>query len=66
MSVVVREDRTLVPLCPHCAAELREILATTPGVQGSAAFSFGKRHVYACPSCRKTLGVSHRKGFWMG
>ena len=19
-----------------------------------------------CPSCRKVLGLSHRKGFWMG
>jgi hypothetical protein len=27
---------------------------------------FGKRYVYFCPKCRKVLGVSHRKGFWMG
>jgi len=26
----------------------------------------GKRYVYSCPECRKVLGVSHRKGFWMG
>ena len=27
---------------------------------------FGKRYIYFCPECRKVLGVSHRKGFWMG
>jgi len=26
----------------------------------------GKRYIYFCPNCRKVLGVSHRKGFWMG
>ena len=27
---------------------------------------FGRRYVYFCSRCRKILGVSHRKGFWMG
>jgi hypothetical protein len=27
---------------------------------------FGKRYIYFCPACSKVLGVSHRKGFWMG
>jgi len=27
---------------------------------------FGKRYIYFCPTCSKVLGVSHRKGFWMG
>ena len=26
----------------------------------------GKRYVYFCSSCRSVLGISHRKGFWMG
>jgi hypothetical protein len=26
----------------------------------------GRRYLYFCPHCRKVLGVSHRKGFWMG
>jgi hypothetical protein len=26
----------------------------------------GKRFVYFCGTCRKVLGISHRKGFWMG
>jgi hypothetical protein len=25
----------------------------------------GVRYVYFCPHCRKVLGVSHRKGFWL-
>ena len=48
------------PICPHCKAELaklwfRELLGF-----------LGKRFVYFCPQCRSCLGVSHRKGFWMG
>lgn len=66
MPVMISEQPELVPLCPHCNHELGEIVATTARGQGSAAFMFGKRTVYACPSCRKALGVSHRKGFWMG
>ncbi len=64
--VVVTEDLDLVPLCPHCNRELNEIVATSPKASGSAAFTFGKRHVYACPSCRKFLGITQRKGFWAG
>jgi hypothetical protein len=26
----------------------------------------GKRFLYFCGGCRKVLGISHRKGFWMG
>jgi hypothetical protein len=35
-------------------------------LQASGAFAFGKRYIYSCPSCNNVLGVSHRKGFWMG
>jgi hypothetical protein len=27
---------------------------------------FGVRFLYSCADGRKVLGVSHRKGFWMG
>lgn len=66
MPVTISEDPELVPLCPHCNLELHEITAATPVARGSAAFKFGKRTVYACPSCRKALGISQRKGFWAG
>lgn len=48
------------PLCPHCEAEVRKLWVQE--VRGV----FGRRYVYYCPSCRKIVGVSHRKGFWMG
>lgn len=48
------------PVCPHCKAELQDINMTE--IKGT----FGKRYLYYCPECRSTLGISHRKGFWMG
>lgn len=48
------------PICPHCNTELTTMLfRQLSGVMG-------KRFVYFCPTCNKVLGVSHRKGFWMG
>ena len=32
----------------------------------SLAGFLGKRYVYFCALCHKVLGVSHRKGFFMG
>ncbi|MDH4198386.1 MAG: hypothetical protein OEW05_13320 [Candidatus Aminicenantes bacterium] len=49
-----------IPICPHCQASLDRIYCRR------LTSVFGKRYVYFCPQCRKTLGVSHRKGFWMG
>lgn len=54
------EKKEVRPLCPYCNKELetlwfRELKST-----------FGKRYIYFCPECKKVLGVSHRKGFWMG
>ncbi|HHH76705.1 MAG TPA: hypothetical protein ENL03_06745 [Phycisphaerae bacterium] len=53
-----RED--VQPICPHCSKELSTIWMHT------VRSVLGKRYAYSCPSCRKVLGVSHRKGFWMG
>lgn len=58
--IELQERNDVMPVCPHCTQELnvvwfREIRAW-----------LGRRYVYFCPGCRKTLGVSHRKGFWMG
>jgi len=55
------EERTDVnPRCPHCQTDLQRVwfqeIRTT----------FGKRYLYFCSGCRAVLGVSHRKGFWMG
>jgi len=53
-----KEDET--PICPHCHASLDSVHCRGLSSQ------FGKRYIYFCPACKKTLGVSHRKGFWMG
>lgn len=54
------EKSVELPVCPHCGKPLNEVwnrrLSGVPG----------KRYIYFCPLCRKVLGVTHRKGFWMG
>lgn len=64
--LAVEEDATLIPKCPHCSAELSAIRMRQLDSVGSATGGFGKRYVYACPECRAVLGITHRKGFWMG
>ena len=59
LSVKKRED--IDPLCPHCSKVLRAEI----WMRELAGF-LGKRYLYFCPHCHKVLGVSHRKGFWMG
>lgn len=54
------ERNDVLPVCPHCKNEIREVY-----FQVVNAF-LGRRYLYFCPHCRATLGVSHRKGFWMG
>jgi uncharacterized protein with PIN domain len=53
-----RED--VKPLCPYCTRELQSVwMRELKGI-------LGKRYIYFCSNCRKVLGISHRKGFWMG
>jgi len=54
------EQNEVEPICPHCSQELKELWFSE--IQST----WGKRYVYFCTECRKILGVSHRKGFWMG
>lgn len=54
------ERNDVSPICPHCDERLTKVWFRT--LRGQ----FGKRYVYFCPQCKKVLGVSHRKGFWMG
>ena len=58
--IELREKDDVVPLCPHCAEPLGEVWFRE--VRGF----LGKRYVYFCSKCHKVLGVSHRKGFFMG
>ncbi len=54
------EERDGAPICPHCETTLRAIHFK------SLSTRLGRRYVYYCGQCKKVLGVSHRKGFWMG
>jgi len=54
------EKNEETPICPHCEAPLAKIFFRR------LTSVFGKRYVYFCSHCKKVLGVSHRKGFWMG
>jgi len=45
---------------PQCGREVQEMAARR------VESTLGVRFVYYCTGCRKVLGVSHRKGFWMG
>ena len=64
--LTIEEDQALVPKCPHCDSPLPTVRARLATGRGDAPFSFGKRYLYACPTCNKLLAISHRKGFWMG
>lgn len=67
LTIVVEED-DLVPSCPHCGGGLENIRAKRieSGGGGDFGFGFGKRYAYGCPHCGALLGITHRKGFWMG
>jgi hypothetical protein len=54
------EKNDIVPICPHCGFQLQTLYCRR------MTSIFGKRYIYFCPNCHKVLGVSHRKGFWMG
>ena len=56
----IREDFSAELICPHCGKEIQEIAARR------VESILGVRFMYYCCNCRKVLGVSHRKGFWMG
>lgn len=58
--IELRQKEEAVPLCPHCSEALAELWFR------ELKSSLGKRYVYFFSRCRNILGVSHRKGFWMG
>lgn len=54
------ETETENPVCPFCEKELTNIFAKR------ISSTLGVRFIYFCSICKKVLGISHRKGFWMG
>ena len=59
-TIRISEDSARNPICPHCEKEIHTLQAKRIQSQ------LGVRYVYFCEHCRKVLGVSHPKGFWMG
>jgi|GEM_PF-753907 len=48
------------PICPHCERTVEGLFTQ------EVKMGFGKSYIYFCRKCSKVLGVSQRKGFWMG
>jgi len=46
--------------CPHCERVLEGVISQRLDEP------LGKAYIWSCVHCHKVLGVSHRKGFWMG
>ena len=58
--IQIEERNDVTPLCPYCEEPVR-------GVHYRRLEGFlGRRYVCFCATCKKVLGISHRKGFWMG
>ncbi len=58
--IELEEHNEVDPLCPHCELPLRAVWYQE--IRGFA----GKRYAYFCSKCHKVIGISHRKGFFMG
>ena len=58
--IELEEHQEIDPVCPHCETPIQTVWFRE--IRGLA----GKRYVYVCKSCCKGLGMSHRRGFWMG
>ena len=56
----LREMKDISPICPHCSEQIDEMWFQ------ELRSNWGRRYAYFCPKCLKIVGVSHRKGFWMG
>jgi len=58
--VAIEKRENVTPLCPHCEVRLDKIWYRP------IKALLGRRYLYFCARCKKVLGISHRKGFWMG
>ena len=54
------EKKDEEPLCPNCSEVITQIWFR------ELRSLFGKRYVYFCQHCKAVLGMTHRKGFFMG
>ncbi|NOZ78999.1 MAG: hypothetical protein GXP48_07455 [Acidobacteria bacterium] len=58
--IAIEERTNVAPICPHCDQPLDRVARTR------LKDTFGKAYIWVCPHCQKVLGVTQRKGFWMG
>jgi hypothetical protein len=58
--ITAEEQNTIEPICPYCKSEIIKVWYR------KLSGMLGARYIYFCSNCRSTLGISHRKGFWMG
>lgn len=58
--IAVEDNYKKDPLCPFCSTPIAKLYT-----REMRSF-LGKRYLYYCSNCLKVLGLSHRKGFWMG
>ena len=58
--IKLKQKNDVEPICPHCQAPIKEVW-----LRELAGF-LGRRYLYFCPACKKVLGISHRKGLFMG
>jgi len=58
--IQVEENYDQMPICPFCNTEIQKLYTR------QIRSFLGRRYLYYCAKCRKVLGLSHRKGFWMG
>lgn len=56
-ALIDRDD--LVPVCPHCEAEIHEVYRRGSGVP----LGQGRTLVYFCPRCHKVLGFAQGRMF---
>jgi hypothetical protein len=58
--IAVEDNFKKNPICPFCDTEINKLYT-----REMRSF-LGRRYLYFCSNCLKVLGLSHRKGFWMG
>jgi predicted RNA-binding Zn-ribbon protein involved in translation (DUF1610 family) len=61
ITLEIKDD--VLPLCPHCGVELKKLHATKIQCpEGGAKLKPYYRYIYFCPSCKKSLGITHTRG----
>lgn len=60
-NIQINRDRQTLPICGRCEKNI-----DTVSYRELHGGFWGRTYIYFCPGCKSTLGVSQRKGFFMG